>query len=83
MSKRQDRKEARAAAHKLRKDPSWNVEGFKAKDPFEKLRELEAAEKSAAAMESSVECAACTAARDSTGDETALCEDHLAAAMGF
>lgn len=83
MSKRQDRKNARAAAHKLRKDPSWSTEGFKAKDPMEKLRELEVAEKSAKAMDASSECASCADERETTGDETALCQEHLADAMGF
>ena len=83
MSKRQDRKKAREAAHKLRKDPSWNPSGFKAKDPMEKLRELEAQEKSEEAMQASQECADCSAARKETNDDTALCDDHLAAAMGF
>ena len=83
MSKRQDRKEARAATHKLRKDPAWSVEGFKPKGPREKLRELETAEKSAEAMEASSECTACAEVRASSGDETAICQEHLAAAMGF
>jgi hypothetical protein len=83
MSKRQDRKNARAAAHKLRKDASWNPEGFKPKDPMEKLRELDAKEKSAEAMAASDGCQACADVRAETGDDTALCDDHLAAAMGF
>lgn len=83
MSKRQDRKEARAAAHKLRKDPSWNPAGFKPSDPRDKLRELESAERSAEAMEASSECSECAQLRATSGDETALCQEHLAAAMGF
>ena len=83
MSKRQDRKKAREAAHKLRKDASWDTSSFKPKDPLEKLRELDAAEKSEQAMRASEACENCTKVRAETGDDTALCDDHLAAAMGF
>ncbi len=83
MSKRQDRKATRAAAHKLRNDPSWSTDGFTAKDPMEKLRELEAAEKAADALKAASSCEACASAQAETGDETALCDDHLAEAMGF
>lgn len=83
-SKNSKRKAAREAAHKLRKsNPDWDPTQFKAKDPIEKLRELESEQKSAETYAGSAECEACTAEREKSGDETALCDQHLAEAMGF
>ena len=81
MSKRQDRKDARAAAHKLRNDPAWSAPT--SVDPMQKLRELDQQVRDARVFNEAEECAACVDARTSTGDETALCDDHLAEAMGF
>ena len=80
MSKRQIRKESRAAAHKLRSDVSWHVAKT---DPMEKLRELDQAARGERVYDEAAECQACVQARVLSEDETALCDTHLAEAMGF
>ncbi len=83
-SKNQKRRAAREAAHRLRKkNPDWDPTKFKAKDPIEKLRELESEQRSKETYEGSTGCEACAGERQKSGDETALCEKHLAEAMGF
>ena len=82
-SKRQKRKNAREGAQKLARMPGWDPQNFKSADPIEKLRELETAERGDAAYAQADVCAACEEARKDSGDETALCEKHLADAMGF
>lgn len=79
-SKRQRRKAAREGARKLRNDPSWAAI---AKDPMEKLRELDQELRGERVYGESDECAACVKAREEAGDDTALCAEHLAEAMGF
>ncbi len=80
MSKRDD---ARKAAHKLARKTGWSVDDFEAKSPIEKLQELDAKDRSKDTYEDSEACAECAKAREESGDETALCQEHLAAAMGF
>lgn len=79
-SKRQRRKAAREGARKLRNDPAWAAV---AKDPAQKLRELDQELRGARVYGESDECPACVKAREAAGDETALCDEHLAEAMGF
>lgn len=80
-SKRQIRKESRAQAHKLRNDASWTAPA--GRDPMEKLQELDQQARDERVYGEAQECAACVQARAATGDETALCDAHLAEAMGF
>jgi hypothetical protein len=79
-SNREKRKIAREGALKL-KGTDWDPSTFRAKDPLEKLQELAAAE--AGGMSATVDCEACRRERERLGDETALCAEHLAKAMGF
>jgi len=79
-SNRQRRKAARAGAHKLKSDPAWKP---LPSDPMEKLRELDQQTRDARVYAETNQCEACRALRESTADETALCETHLAEAMGF
>lgn len=80
-SKTQRRKEARKAAHKLRSDVSWMSPV--GNDPMEKLRQLDQQARDERVYDESGECAACRTARADSGDDTALCQTHLADAMGF
>ncbi len=81
MSKRQDRKDTRAAAHKLRNDPAWAPPT--GNDPMEKLMKLDQEVRDDRVFGEAAVCEACSAERASTGDETALCATHLAEVMGF
>jgi len=83
-SKNEKRKAAREAAHRLRKsNPDWDPTKFEARDPIDKLRELDAEHRSQKTYQGSANCDACRVERQKTGDETALCDEHLAEAMGF
>ena len=81
MSKRQIRKDSRAAAHKLRTDPAWSAP--LSSDPMAKLMELNQQARDQRVFGESEACEACVATRAQTGDETALCDTHLAEVMGF
>jgi len=81
MSKRQIRKESRAAAHKLRSDVAWTSPV--GRDPMEKLQELDQEARDERVYGEAEQCQACTKARVESDDETALCDTHLAEAMGF
>ena len=80
-SKRQARKAAREGAHKLRSDVAWTSAAKV--DPMQKLRELDQEARGERVYDESTECQACIVVRVSSGDDTALCETHLADAMGF
>lgn len=80
QSNRQKRKAARQGAHKLARDPAWKTVQS---DPMQRLRELDQQARGERVFDEAQECAACRAAREETGDESALCETHLAEAMGF
>ncbi len=80
ISNKQRRKAAREAAHKLRRDPAWQA--LKT-SPMEKLEELDQKMRDARVYADAPRCEACATARENSGDDTALCEDHLAEAMGF
>lgn len=79
-SNRQKRKETREAAAKLKKDAAWSLQSS---DPMEKLMQLDQEARNEEVFEESEACEACTRLRQKTNDETALCEEHLAEAMGF
>lgn len=80
-SKRQRRTQARAAAHKLRNDAAWAAPPKS--DPMQRLRELDQEARGERVFDEATACADCVAARAESGDETVLCERHLAEAMGF
>ena len=78
-----NRDDVRRAAHNLRRKAGWGTDDFQAKSPMEKLQELDAQARGDDAYEQAQACTDCVKARTETGDETALCEKHLAEAMGF
>lgn len=79
-SNRQKRKETRAAAHKLKSDVAWTLQK---KDPMERLMELDQEARNEDVFGEAEVCESCLRARRKTEDESALCEEHLAEAMGF
>ena len=79
-SNRQQRKETRAAANKLKQDGAWTHQPV---DPMEKLMALDQEARNEEVFTESQECEACARLRRKTDDESALCEVHLAEAMGF
>ena len=79
-SNKEKKRSIRAGVDALRLRPGW--------DPSEpgagkaELAHAQQADRSATVYARSDDCGACEQERASTGDSTALCEEHLAAAMG-
>jgi hypothetical protein len=82
-SEREKRRIAREGAQKLKNQAGWDTSKFKAKDPMEKLQELVAKEAAEGMAKAGEECEDCRKTREELNDETALCQTHLAKAMGF
>lgn len=86
MSKRQKRRDTRQAAAVLRKKPGWEPlnKSFRP-SPEEQLRRLaqDGRTQTAYADPHASTCTACQEKRAEIGDDTALCTEHLAAALGL
>ena len=83
-SERHKKRVVQKGLQKLKKKAGWDVEAFVNRaDPEEKLRDFDQQLRDHKVYEESVRCGGCESLREDSGDETALCEKHLAAAMGF
>jgi len=82
-SKRQKRQSIRHGAHQLRSKAGWDPTNFERDDPMERLRDLSQAERTESSFRAAGECEACKAATLESGRDDALCQTHLAEAMGF
>lgn len=82
-SNRQKKKIVQEGMRKLKSDPSWDAKNFTPADPMEKLRALDQQDRGDEVYGESTRCTECQQLRESTSDETALCDTHLAQAMGF
>ena len=80
---KKDRDAVRRAAHQLARKTGWSTEDFQAKSPLEKLQELDAEAAGSQAYANAEACPECEKLRTQLNDDTALCEKHLAEAMGF
>lgn len=76
-----DMNEIKRAARQLRQQQGWDPDKFVTEDPKERLRQLNQEHANQAIYDKS--CPDCEALRQETRDETALCQTHLAEAMGF
>lgn len=83
MSQRQKRKLAREGAARLKRKPGWDPSKVVRASAEERLRALDQDTKNQHAYQGAEVCGACDAARAESGDETALCDEHLREAMGF
>ncbi len=68
---------------KLRSRPGWDPRKLVKEDPMDRLAEINQGLRSERTYDEADVCEACASARDSQDDETALCAEHLAEAMGF
>ena len=68
-------------ARRLRQKKGWDPRKLAGKDPAQLMRQLD--QESANAQVYTQECDACLEERSRAGDDTALCPEHLAQAMGF
>ena len=82
-SKRQKRQSIRHGAQQLRKKAGWDPTDFDRDDPLERLRDLTQQERTESSFSAAAGCKACQAEVDASGREDALCQTHLAEAMGF
>ena len=81
-SKREKKRIVSAGLRELKPKPGWDPASRAKRDANEMQRrgDVERADQ----LESQAEqCEACAKARRDTGDETALCQEHLAKVMGF
>jgi hypothetical protein len=82
-SKRQKKKIVQEGLKGLKNKPGWDVEAFRSAPPEENLRDFDQQLRGNRVFSQSDDCEDCLQLRQKSGDATALCDDHLAAAMGF
>ena len=82
-SNRHKKQHAKDGAASLRQKAGWDPSAFQRDSPQAQLRALQQQEQSAEAYASAEVCPACTQTRTQLQDETALCQRHLAEAMGL
>ena len=83
MGKRQQRKAARQGARDLRGRVGWDPKKMiRRQEPEEALRDLEQREQTESTYDAAESCPDCRSVREELGDQTALCERHLARALG-
>ena len=80
-----DRETIKQEARRLRQKQGWNPHALATEQPLETMQRLnqEQANKKLYEDEARGACEACEDERVRSGDDTALCERHLAEAMGF
>ncbi|AWV88578.1 hypothetical protein [Bradymonas sediminis] len=83
VSKRQKKKIVEAGLRELKNKPGWDIEAFRSRSPQEALRDFEQDFRGNRVFAKSEQCGDCLEVREQLGDDTALCDVHLAAAMGF
>ena len=76
------RKDVKAAARALRSRPGWDPSRQRRDTDEARLEDALTADRGGRVYAAAGDCASCAAVRAELGDETALCEEHLLAAMG-
>ena len=82
ISKREKKQIVSQGLRKLQSKPGWNPNSAGSRDENE-LQRLGDVERAAQVESQAEQCEACATARRELGDETALCQEHLAKVMGF
>ena len=83
-SNRHKKKVVKEGLQELKNKPGWDVEAFvRRNNPEQQLRDFDQDLRGNQVYDESGGCGQCEKARRENGDETALCDEHLAAAMGF
>lgn len=83
-SNRKKKRIIQQGLRELKNKPGWDVEAFlSGPSQQEKMRDFEQQLQSNQVFSESEQCQDCLDARSTSGDDTALCDTHLAAAMGF
>ena len=79
-SRRDQKRQVRAGLDALRTRPGWAPVAGGPADGLDALRQADRTEQAYSGAEA---CAECDAVRRTSGDATALCDAHLAAALGL
>lgn len=82
-SNRQKKHLAKEGAAALRQKPGWDPAQFRRESTTEQLKSLNQQEKNNAVYQEANTCQDCLAAQTQLQDPTALCQKHLAEAMGL
>ena len=82
-SNREKKKKLQEGAARLRAKPGWDPANFQRKSPEEQLRDLNQQSRNDETYDVSSDYDDCQEARESSGDPTTLCQQHLAEAMGL
>ncbi len=67
----------------LKNKPGWDPEAFAQRDTEQELAHLEQKMRDHQVYQEADACSDCDDLRRDTGDDTALCQVHMAQAMGF
>jgi len=78
-----DIKQIEREVEKLRRKEGWDPSKIAREQPMEALQRLDQELANERVYGESGACQACVEAREESGDETALCQEHFAEAMGF
>ncbi len=82
-SNRHKKKVVKEGLRALKNKPGWDVDAYRNRDPQQGLRQLEQSMRGHRTYEDAQSCTDCEAIRQDSDDETALCDRHLAEAMGL
>ena len=82
-SNRHKKRVIQKGLRELRNKPGWDTSKYENSDPEEGLRQLSQQMRENQTYDQSHHCEACQEVRHDSGDDSALCDEHLAAAMGF
>lgn len=82
-SERQKKRVISQGLQQLKGKPGWDIEAFQQRNQGQGLRDLEQKMRDHQVYGEAQACQGCVAARQATDDDTALCDHHLAQAMGF
>jgi len=81
-----DKPSKRSIARQVRRlkgKPGWDPANRIVASPEDELERLDQESRTELAYAEDDECAACAEVREGAGDPSALCAEHLGAAMGF
>ena len=78
-----DIKQIEKEVAKLRRKEGWDPSKIAREQPMEALQRLDQEMANDRVYGESDTCEACVMAREESGHETALCQEHFAEAMGF
>jgi hypothetical protein len=83
MATRPSQKSLAREAARLRRKPGWDPSKRATTDAHDQLRDLDQESRNQQAYQDADACPGCQQERQRSGDPSALCAEHLSAALGF